>query len=432
MSNDTHHDSTDTRPTPTATLDTTDPTAPLVDLGPVLDRFADARIVGLGEATHGTREFFRLKHRLVRGLVERQGLRVFTIEANLPETLAMNDYVLHGEGTPESALDGMYFWTWNAESVVAFAEWLRAFNEGRPLDDRVRFHGVDAQYTSGAVEHIDSFLAEADPDLRATMAPDLAAADDGGEITEEYMSAHNPEATDRLIERLTTAFDERTTEYAAVTSERTTTLARRCLHTIERARARRIARETEGHEAAMRVREAAMADNVAWFLDRETHDRLALWAHDSHLCRTENHAKRFGAVTSLGSRLADRYGDDYYALGFDFLNGEFRAIGIRLTEDSERAVWSLDEPPADSVTRAFATSDADLAFLGFDALGSGERAWFDEPRAKRELGAVYYGPDGPADDAADGEATHNERRLLPEAFDGLLFVRETTATQPPG
>jgi len=431
MSNDTHHDGTDTRPTPTATLDTTDPTAPLADLDPVLDRLAAARIVGLGEATHGTREFFQLKHRFVRGLVERQGLRLFAIEANLPETLAMNDYVLHGEGTPEEALDGMYFWTWNVASVVAFAEWLRAFNEGRPLDDRVRFHGIDAQYTSGAVERLDAFLAKADPDLRAAMAPDLVAADDKGETTAEHMSDHDPDATDRLIERLTAAFDGRSEAYAAATDERTAALARRCLHTIEWARARRVAHETEGQAAAMQVRDEAMADNVAWHLDHGTHDRLALWAHDSHLCRTENRAKRFGAVPSLGSHLDDRYGNDYYALGFDFLVGEFRAIGIRLTEDSERATWSLDEPPADSVTRAFAASDADLALLDFGTLDPQERAWFDEPRSKRELGAVYYGPDGPADEEADGRATHNERRPLPAAFDGLLFVRETTATRPP-
>ncbi|EMA53160.1 erythromycin esterase family protein [Halococcus salifodinae] len=413
------------------TIETTDPTADLTDLEPIGDALAGARIVGLGEATHGTREFFRLKHRLVRGLVERQGLRLFAIEANLPETLAMNDYVLHGEGTPEEALDGMYFWTWNTESVVALAEWLRGFNEGRPLDDRVRFHGIDAQYTSGAVGRLDAFLATADPDLRAAVDADLAAADDKGETTEEHMSAHDPDATDRLIERLTTAFDERTPAYAAATSERTTVLARRCLDTIEQARARRVAYESESQEAAMRVREAAMADNVDWLLDRESSDRLALWAHDSHLCRTENHAKRFGAVASLGNRLADRYGEDYYPLGFDFLGGEFRAIGVRLTEDSERATWSLDEPPADSVTRAFAAIGAELAFLDFGTLDAQERAWFDEPRAKRELGAVYYGSDGPADDAADGQATHNEWRSLTEAFDGLVFVRETTATRPP-
>src|SRR5699024_6858659 len=179
------------------------------------------------------------------------------------------------------------------------------------------------------------------------------------------------------------------------------------------------------------ISDAAMADNVGWLLDHAAHDRLALWAHDSHLCRTENRAKRFGAVASLGSHLANRYGEDYYALGFDFLAGEFRAIGIRLTADSTLAAWSLDDPPAGSVTRVFAATDADLAFLDFDTLDPAMRAWFDRPRTKRELGAVYYGPNGPADDEADSRATHNERRLLPAAFDGLVFVRGTTATRQP-
>src|SRR5699024_9133126 len=253
-------------------LETTDPAADFGDLEPVGDTLADARVIGLGEATHGTREFFRLKHRLVRYLVEKQGLRLFAIEANFPETLTMNEYVLDGEGTPEEALDGMYFWTWNTESIVAFAEWLREFNEERPLDDRVRFHGIDAQYTAGAVERLDTFLAEVDPDLHEAVAQDLSAADDEGETTDEPMSAHDPDATDRLVERLTSAFDGRAATYAAATDERTTALARRCLDTIEQARARRVASETEGQTAAMAIRDAAMADNVGWLLDHAAHD----------------------------------------------------------------------------------------------------------------------------------------------------------------
>jgi erythromycin esterase len=412
-------------------LATTDPTADHADLHPVGETLAEARIVGLGEATHGTREFFELKHRIVRYLVEEQGLRLFAMEANLPETTALDDYVVHGEGDALDALDGTQFWIWRTEAVLALVEWLREFNAGRPLDDRVRFYGIDAQYTTGAVEYLQGFLATADPELHEGLRPALAATDDEGDVDERYVSDHDPEAAERLLDRLGTAFEERGEAFAAATSERETAMARRCLRVVEQTRERRVARETDGQEAAMVVRDGAMVENLAWALDHAGRDRAVVWAHDGHLCRTAMRSTRWDPVPSLGSHLADRYGDDYYALGFDFLGGAFSAIGVRLTPESELDTWSLDEPPADSVTRALAATDAEVAFLDFETAGGDERlaGWFDEPRTKRELGAVYYGPDGPADDGTDGIAAHNEAHVLPEAFDGLLFVRGTTASR---
>ena len=122
-------------------LTTTDPTADLADLEPGGRAFDEATVIGLGEAAHGTREFFRLKHRLIRYLVERQEVRLFGLEANFAETLALDRYIRYGEGDPEEALAGVYFWTWNTEELLALVEWLRAFNDGREVGDRVRFSG---------------------------------------------------------------------------------------------------------------------------------------------------------------------------------------------------------------------------------------------------------------------------------------------------
>jgi erythromycin esterase len=411
-------------------LATTDPTADHADLAPIGDALADARIIGLGEATHGTREFFQLKHRIVRYLVQEQGLRLFAMEANLPETMALNDYIVNGEGDPTTALNGTHFWIWTTESVLALMEWLREFNEDRPLDDRVRFYGIDAQYTTGAVECLGEFLAMADPDLHEELRATLAATDDGGDINEQYMSDHDPEATERLLNRLGAAFEENREAFVDAMSERETAIARRCLRVVEQARERRVARETDNQEAAMVVRDEAMVENLAWALNHAGHDRAVVWAHDGHVCRTVNIGARVDPAPSLGSNLAKRYGDDYYALGFDFLGGSFRAIGVRLTPESRLDTWSLDAPPADSITRVFAATGSDLAFLVFDTARDERLAeWLGEPRAKRELGAVYYGSDGPSENEKDGEAAHNAVRNLPEAFDGLLFVRETTPSR---
>ncbi|HYG64532.1 MAG TPA: erythromycin esterase family protein, partial [Thermoanaerobaculia bacterium] len=93
------------------------------DLQPLRQAFGDARIVSLGEATHGTREFFLMKHRLLEFLVEEMGFTHFSIEANMPETYKMNEYVLEGQGDPEELLEGMLFWTWNTQEVLDMIHW---------------------------------------------------------------------------------------------------------------------------------------------------------------------------------------------------------------------------------------------------------------------------------------------------------------------
>ena len=89
------------------------------DLQPLRRIVGDARIVALGEATHGTREFFQLKHRILEFLVNEMDFNIFAIEAPLPEAQDVNRYVLSGEGDPARALAGMYLWTWDTEEIFA-------------------------------------------------------------------------------------------------------------------------------------------------------------------------------------------------------------------------------------------------------------------------------------------------------------------------
>ena len=112
-------------------LETEDPERPFSDLGPVQEAIGTARVVGLGEGTHGTREFFRMKDRIFRYLVEEQGFDAFAIEASWPEANRINEYVRTGVGDPRALLSGLYFWTWNVESVLALIEWMTSAQRGR-------------------------------------------------------------------------------------------------------------------------------------------------------------------------------------------------------------------------------------------------------------------------------------------------------------
>jgi erythromycin esterase-like protein len=130
------------------------------DMRPLRALIGQARIVSLGEATHGSSEFFQLKHRMLEFLASEMGFSIFSIEANLPEAYRLNDYVLEGKGDPAQLLRGMYFWTWDTEEVLAMIRWMREFNQSGK--GRVQFTGFDMQTPTVAASIVRDFTARYD------------------------------------------------------------------------------------------------------------------------------------------------------------------------------------------------------------------------------------------------------------------------------
>jgi erythromycin esterase-like protein len=137
------------------------------DLAPFDKVVGNARIVALGEATHGTREFFQLKHRLVEFLASRKGFTIFSIEANMPEAYRLNDFVLNGKGDPKQLLKGMYFWTWDTEEVLDMILWMRDFN--RSGKGHIESTGFDMQTPTVSMEIVRAFVKQYDTSFLETL-----------------------------------------------------------------------------------------------------------------------------------------------------------------------------------------------------------------------------------------------------------------------
>ncbi len=143
-------------------FDTAEAGRGFADLRPLETVIGDARIVALGEGTHGTREFFQMKHRLTEFLAAEKGFTLFAIEANMPEANRVNEYVLTGKGNPKQLLGGLYFWTWDTQEVLDLILWMRQFNQsGR---GRLQFLGFDMQFGELAMRNTRAFVADFDPD----------------------------------------------------------------------------------------------------------------------------------------------------------------------------------------------------------------------------------------------------------------------------
>jgi erythromycin esterase len=147
------------------------------DLQALKEIIGDARIVSLGESTHGSREIFQMKHRLVEYLAGELGFTILSIEANLPESRRLNDYVLGGKGSPVELIQGMKCQPWETQEVLALVEWMRSFNsaeQARGGARRIEFTGFDMQFPELAAGIVRDFARKAAPALATRVEQAIA------------------------------------------------------------------------------------------------------------------------------------------------------------------------------------------------------------------------------------------------------------------
>ena len=115
-----------------------------------LDAVSDHAIVGLGEATHGSAEFFKAKHRMLKYLVENHGFKIFAIEADFGESILINQAVLNSDKSQIENLmkEKMHFWTWRTNEVRDLLYWMCDYNVGKAESEKVQYWGVDCQFNT--------------------------------------------------------------------------------------------------------------------------------------------------------------------------------------------------------------------------------------------------------------------------------------------
>jgi erythromycin esterase len=387
---------------------TTDPAHDVSDLEPLGAIVGSARVVALGEATHGTREFFQLKHRMLEYLVERQGFTVFAIEASYPESLAVNEYVLHGTGDPKKALAGMYFWTWDTEEVLAQIEWMRRWNADPRHVKKVTFVGFDMQTAHVAVERVLDYLAKVDAGAAKAATATLAPLNRENEQRYGKIPPEQRAATEAGVTALLALFDREKTRWSARTSPAAWAVARQ--------HARIITQTVHGRSSSdsSSWRDESMANNARWILDQEPRGtRMIVWAHNAHVNEAAPAAYTF---TPMGSHLSRALGKDYVALGFVFDRGGFQAM-----EGTGRfGAFQVGEVGAGDLAEAFHRAGKPIFALDLRHPPEGVVAeWMAAPHLMRQIGAVYT-----------DEVGMNTTVVLPRLFDAILYVDETTRARP--
>jgi erythromycin esterase len=285
----------------------------------------DARIVSLGEATHGTREFFQLKHRVIEFCVTELGFTLIAFEANYGDVLAVNDYVLNGNGNVSDVVDrGMGLLFWKTAEVVALVEWVRAWNVAH--ERKVQFHGFDMQWVASSVQYLLPYLRRVAPGLAATSEPVLAPL----LSFDWYGRDSNERATVlRLIEEILASFDAERARWIGQTDEMEWSLARLAAVTMDQ-----FARTPADADEGYIWRDRCMADNVRALLDAAgPQSKALLWAHNLHV----QHAP-FLDLNAMGNFLRTAFGAQQVVIGFSFDRGGFRAVGRTSGEIEDQTV----------------------------------------------------------------------------------------------
>ncbi len=392
--------------TPLAAEDPADDTAGLAAFGKAV---SDARIVALGEATHGTREFYQLNHRLFEYLVRQKGFTVLAIEANWPEALAVDRYIKTGDGSPREALAGMNFWTWYTEEMLDLVEWMRAYNRSPGQHPILTFTSFDMQFGHAAADKAVEYLKEYAPDLAGVARAVFAEAYD--------IEAHRGEIYDLRAEAVAARvagvaheFDTRHRELTAASGEEKWRDARQAAAIVQQACSLRIAGKGPGY------RDEAMAGNAGWIAGNAfPREKVVLWAHNAHV-------RTGGEPKSMGAFLRERFGRQLYVVGYAFLRGGLRAKGPEGGTAADVKVF--DAPPSPEGSGDAVLSGAGLPLFFLD-LASVPREgplgrWLAAPHLFHSVGSSWF---------TDDPDANLEPGVLVQRYDGLIFVEEGHAAR---
>ncbi|MBR9920854.1 MAG: erythromycin esterase family protein [Bacteroidetes bacterium] len=388
-------------------LNETDPDSPFAELEG-LAGLGEARIVGLGEATHGTREFFQFKDRLFRYLVEEHDFNVFGFEADFSEALFFEEYITGTDHDLDALMeDKMIFWTWQTEEVKAVFEWMRAYNDGKAPAEQIHYFGFDCQTPR---LNVDALVDRLEP-LDASFADSVAYRMYNIRRLTEIDPLDEDDWADEYgnFQWVKDEIESRTPAFLQVISEKEMDLINRILRVVEQCMDVQYAYQYNGSD---NPRDPYMAENALWILEYLGQDiKMAAWAHNLHVHKTE-------AWEAFGSVLRDALGADYQAVGFGFSQGWFRAY----FPGASVKLQKIDsEPIAGSYNEVFHHAKYSDFYFRFDDF-PGESSWinwmFENPMFM-QFGSTFNG----------NASNYYNPVNLGQWFDVMVYIDQTEASQ---
>jgi erythromycin esterase-like protein len=406
-------------------------TGALSDYDALLDRVGDARVVLIGEASHGTHEFYRERACLTQRLIEEKGFGAVVVEADWPDSWRVNRYVrgLPGDEEAVDALEGFKrfpTWMWRNADVLDFVGWLRDRNEAQGDDHaRAGFYGMDLYSLHASMQAVLRYLDRVDPDAARRARQRYACFDHFGEDPQGYGYATSLGLSEGCQDEVVTQLVDLTRRALDYASRDGLVAADEFFQAEQNAR---LVKDAEnyyremfgGRVSSWNLRDRHMVDTlqaVMAHLQRTGRPaRAVVWAHNSHLGDARFTEMGEGGELNVGQLVRDIYGSEAVNVGFTTHTGTVTcASEWDAPAERKRVRPSL----AGSYEAVFHASGVPRFLL---MLGDAAPAGLEEPRLERAIGVIYR--------PETERGSHYFRATLPRQFDAVIHFDETRAVEP--
>ena len=403
------------------------------DYDKLIEFIGDARFVLLGEASHGTHEFYRERAQLTKRLIEEKGFAAVAVEADFPDANRVNRYVAGGSDDADAAdaLSGFKRfpqWMWRNADVLDFVGWLRSYNDDLSNDSaKIGFYGLDLYSLHASIEAVLTYLDKIDPDGAARARRRYSCFDHFGEDTQVYgyATAMNlaPSCENEVVSQLV-ELNRRASELAL----RDGRVAKDDYFFAEQNA--RLVKNAEQYYRTMyrsdisswNLRDEHMMETLVSlerYLSSPTKPaKLVVWEHNSHLgdARATEMGRR--GEWNVGQLTRERYGTNAILIGFTTYSGTVTAAS---NWDSPAERKRVRPALAGSVEAAFHESDLERFFLTMES-GSSARSALRQPMLERAIGVIYR--------PETERQSHYFQAAVSDQFDAVIHIDETRAVEP--
>ncbi|HWB44519.1 MAG TPA: protein-L-isoaspartate(D-aspartate) O-methyltransferase [Hyphomicrobiaceae bacterium] len=394
------------------------------DLDPLLRRIGNARVVLIGEASHGTSEFYRLRARITQRLIESGGFNVVALEADWPDAARIDHFVRHRQAPPSEwkAFARFPTWMWCNEETRSFIDWLHIHNFSLSYESRTAVYGLDLYSLYSSVRAVLAYLENIDPDLAAIarqrygcLTPWEAdpAAYGHAALTGAYRKCEQ-DVTHVLVELL-----RKRAQFARADDERFFDATRNAQLIANAEHYYRIM--YYGSRASWNLRDSHMFETLTDILEFHAPGaRAVVWAHNSHVGNSAATEMRRRGEYNIGELCRHRFGTNSYHVGFGTNDGTVAAASAW---DKPMQVMPVTPAHPQSYEWLFHMTNAPGMLLPLSRGANRDiQEKLSQPRLERAIGVIYR-PESEL-------ASHYFEAELSRQFDEYIWIDRTSAVKP--
>ena len=413
-------------------LDQAIPVNDVKDLQPLIDRLSKARVVMLGESTHGTHEFYEWRRMISEWLVVKHGFRIIAVEGDWPPCQQLNRFVrspLRGE--VKDALLGFKrwpTWMWANSEVIRLAEWMQSHNSRLPETRMVGFHGLDVYSLFESIDEVLGRLEDLNPFLARRARKHYSCFDPAGRNEKSYargllrgLPGCEDEVVEILQELLQVRLDSRGSEAPG----------RERFDVFDLQQNGRVIRNAESYyralvhadEMSWNVRDRHMLETLEHLLEvYGDRSKAIIWAHNTHVGDYRATDMARAGLVNLGGLAREKLGSDQVALvGFGTYEGSVVAAHAWDGPSQVFPVPPAQEGSVEALMHAAALGKG-VSRLVWMLDPGGEDGFWSVIRGQRAIGVVY--------DPEHELRTHYVPTSLSRRYDAFFFCDRTRALEP--